>query len=569
MGEAEAPLARAWTGVARLLLGLIQGLVLYGLSESRGEIAPEWLAAVYLVALFVPLIAIGGLGALRPITLAAWAAAAATLLAGLGWYDVSRWTDGEHQVFSPSVFFAAAALVFVTHHLVAGGDEARKWIAPYERYFDLGWRHGAQLALAGMFTGAFWLVLWLGAALFDLIKVHFLRELIQQAWFSLPASTTMFAAAIHVTALQAGLVRGFRALGLMLLSWLAPVMTLLAGAFLLMLPFTGLQPLWDTRAATAIMLGVCVALVVLINASYQDGAEEQKPGWLRQWAVRIAAVLLTPLAVLAAYALYLRIDQYGLTPDRIYALAVLAIGASYAVSYMAGAFSKRWMRPLEAGNIASAFVTIAVCAAIFSPLADPARLSVDDQMRRFAAGRVSAAQLDVRFLRFEAGRYGRAALERLRDGGDVVLAKRATEALAARNRYGPEFDAEPPLRVADIRMHPEGAALPATFLAASELGGAIEECRRSEHTCDAYLLDMNNDGEADVVLAANYSASVYSLGDDGTWRWLAQVLDRTDFGDGDVRAAPAQLNDLVIGDRRYPLMPVEARARVARARQND
>jgi Domain of unknown function (DUF4153) len=564
MSVSEAPSAQVWTGVARCALGLIQGLALYGLSESRGDIAPEWLAALYLVALFVPLIVIGGLDALRPITLAAWTAAATVLLAGLGWYDVSRLVDSEHQSFSPSVFLAAAALVFVTHHLIAGGDEARKWIAPYARYFDLGWRHGAQLALAGMFTGAFWLVLMLGAALFDLIAVHALRDLIQKAWFSLPATTTMFAAAIHVTASQSSLVRGFRALGLMLLSWLAPVMTALAGAFLLMLPFTGLQPLWDTRAATAIMLGACVALVVLINATYQDGAEAQKPGWLRQWAVRIASVLLTPLALLAAYALYLRIDQYGLTPDRIYAMAVLAIGASYAASYMAGAFSKHWMRPLEAGNIAAALVTIAVCVAIFSPLADPARLSVDDQMRRFAAGKVSAAQLDVAFLRFEAGRYGRAALERLRDGGDAALAKRATEALAAQYRYEPAQQLAP-LQAADITMHPQGATLPASFLAASNLGGAVEDCRRVEHQCDAYLLDMNNDGREEIVLAANYQASVYNLGDDGAWLWLAQVLGVADLGHGDVRAAPAQLNDLVVGGRRYPLTPVEP----ARVREGD
>lgn len=553
------PWARIWTGVARLALGLVQGLALYGLNEGRGHIAPEWLAALYLVVLFVPLIVIGGLGALRRITLVLWATAAAVLLAGLGWYDVVRLTNSEHQAFSPSVFLAAAALVFVSHHLVAGADEARRWIAPYERYFDLGWRHGAQLALAGMFTGAFWLVLWLGAALFELINLKFLRQLMDQTWFSIPATTSMFAAAIHVTALQSGLVRGFRALGLMLLSWLAPVMSVLVGVFLLMLPFTGLQPLWDTRAATSIMLGACVALVVLINATYQDGGQEALPGWLRRWAVRVAAVLLTPLAVLAAYALYLRIDQYGLTPERIYAMAVLTIGISYAASYLAGAFWKRWMRPLEVGNIAAAFAIVVMCLAIFSPVADPARLSVDDQMRRFAAGQVSAAELDVRFLRFQGGRYGRDALEQLRRATDPVLAKRAVEALAAENQYDRVFVEQAPPHVMDIKMHPDDVTLPESFLSASNLGGAIDSCRYSEDRCDAYLLDMNNDGEKDVVLATSHVVSVYDIGDDGAWRWVANsyhVATRA-VQAGDVRAAPAQLNDLMIGGRRYALTPVE------------
>ena len=91
----------------------------------------------------------------------------------------------------------------------------------------------------------------LGAALFELIKVHFLTELIKKPWFAIPATVMACTSAIHVTDVRAGIVRGARTLKLTLLSWLLPLMVLITGAFLAALLFTGLEPLWSTRRATA------------------------------------------------------------------------------------------------------------------------------------------------------------------------------------------------------------------------------------------------------------------------------------------------------------------------------
>src|SRR5579862_9521094 len=47
-------------------------------------------------------------------------------------------------------------------------------------YFDISWNLGVQVALALLFVGALWLLLWLGASLFELIKIDVLRELIKK-----------------------------------------------------------------------------------------------------------------------------------------------------------------------------------------------------------------------------------------------------------------------------------------------------------------------------------------------------------------------------------------------------
>ena len=72
-----------------------------------------------------------------------------------------------------------------------------------------------------------------------------------------------FTCAIHVTDVRAGIVRGARTLKLTLLSWLLPIMALIAVTFLATLLFTGLEPLWSTRRATPVLLAAAAALVFL------------------------------------------------------------------------------------------------------------------------------------------------------------------------------------------------------------------------------------------------------------------------------------------------------------------
>ncbi len=582
MSDIERAALPQWLGWARLAIGLAQGIAVYVLSEQREALDPALNNALWLTCVFVPVVVIGALGALRPLTLAIWTGVAVVVTASLGVYEVYRIGDELNRSNMPygPLIVVIPALLFVAHHLVAAGDEARKWIAPYERYFDLGWRHGAQLALACLFTGAFWAVLMLGAALFNLIGIALLSEIFRESWFALPATFAVFAAAIHLTDLRAGLVRGARALGLALLSWLLPAMAGLAAAFFLALPFTGLEPLWATRAAALILICSAAVLVVLINASYQDG--QNPPGAILRWSARLASVLLTPLAVLAAYALYLRIDQYGLTPERVFAVAVLIVGFCYAVSYLAAAFWREWMKPLERGNIAAAVVLLLVAVAVFSPFADPARMSVSDQVSRLESGRTAPEHFDLVFLRFDGGRYGNEVLQRLRDDRSsetaIALSDRAREVLALENRWqahGIEQNVPPPV----VIMHPEGAPPPEGLFDLTNEYGAASNCRRRGVPCHVFQIDVVSGGAAEFVVVSDRFISVYARGEDGAWQLLANGHGSGSeaFPDaieaGSVVVVPPSLNDLRIGDERVELTEsdndVLARAAIAPAAATD
>ena len=524
--------------VVRIGIGLAQGAALWWLYQA-GDMAggraatwpatePQLFGPLVLVALYLPFVLLAGVGRMRTATLAVWALIAAAALALLGWHDVARQAPGLRGDYPPYLDFPvmpfAAVALFIAHHLIGPADRERRWIASFPGYFDTAWKAGVQLALSLGFTGVFWILLFLGAALFRIIGLKFLDELLGKEWFSIPVTCVAFAVAVHLTDVRDGLIRGVRTVALMLLSWLLLVITVLVAGFLAALPFTGLEGLWGTGSATSLVLSAAGALIILINTAYQDGEPDNRPPAVLRAAVRVAALLLTPLVAIAFWGLALRIGQYGLTPERIIALACAIVGAVYAGGYGYAALKPfwrkgGWMQPLERTNVVTAILTVALILALFTPVADPARLSVADQMARLDRGAVMPDKFDYAFLRFESGKAGQAALERLTKSSNAEVARRAKEASRADNPYDLRQETEAPTRAAIIEGWPKGTTLPPTFLSPVTLGDDRYWCD-SAGDCLATMADLNGDGEADILLATSNQVNLYAANAEGAWEHI-------------------------------------------------
>jgi hypothetical protein len=554
--------------VTRLAIGLAQGVLLFLLhhaddTKTWPATQPLLFAPLLVCVLMVPLIVLGGLSAMRRTPLVVWSAVATVLAAVLAVH--AAWTGAAPDrigagALSPAVFPAVAALLFIAHHLIQPAEAARKPVAPYAEYFDLAWMHGVQLALSIAFTGVFWIVIALGGALFKLIGIDAIQKLTNEAAFAMPATCVMFAAAVQLTDVRAGLVRGVRSVALTLLAWLLPLMTLIAAGFLASLPFTGLAPLWKTKAATALLLSAAAHLIVLINAAYQDGTE---PGpVVLRWAARIAGVLLIPIAILAGYALFLRVDQYGLTPERVFAAAFVVVAGGYALGYAIAAIRPgSWMKTLEPTNLLMAVVAVVLLVALFTPIADPARLSVNSQAQRLEAGKVAPEKFDYQFLRFDSGRYGREALDRLKADKNPDIAKRAADAGAMKEKAyapanrGPDF--------ANMKVYPAGKVLPDSFKTQDWTANDSDAvCTFAGMQCAALVLDIDGDGADEVLLASGGSFDVFKSTGHG-WRRIAQASSSCPGLDidaalkaGTVRTEePTARRDLLVGDQRLVLAP--------------
>lgn len=514
--------------MARLATGLVQGLLLYWLYRAAKEgfwpaDAAYVMAPLVLLGLMLPVVLISSMGHMAPRKTALWALVAGAILvllalhdswrsAGLAQLAVGEVSRPERNAPSWNLVCCGAGFLYIAHALVMAGAREGRRIASYTSYFEVAWKLAVQLLFSLFFVGALWVVLWMGAGLFDLVKLHFLRDLLRKDWFYVPVICFAWSCAMHITDVRPSIVCGVRTLLLVLSSWLLPVAVLIICVFLCTLPFTGLHALWETRHATSLLLATSAVLIMLINAAFQNG--DARVALVIRVSARTAALLLLPLAGIAVYALGLRVHDYGWTVDRIVAAACLVVALCYAVGYQWSAHQyDSWLLPIARINVWTSFVVLAVLLALFTPIADPARLSVHNQMARLAKGKITADKLDYIYLRFDGKRYGRAALEQLAAQGNT----QAADALKLKDRWQPRRRESTPAEVAtNIAVLPAGAKLPASFLTQKWEGSEYPmqpACLTvAEQKCNAMLGDVDGDGKQDVLLfdAGFYTAYLYA-----------------------------------------------------------
>ncbi|MDP8913618.1 MAG: DUF4153 domain-containing protein, partial [Pseudomonadota bacterium] len=134
---------------------------------------------------------------------------------------------------------------------------------------------------------------------------------------------------------------------------------------------------------------------------------------------------------------WLRIDQHGFTPERLWALvfviAVLAVSLTYLWALLRG--RSAWSDRVRPANVALAIGICAVALILATPLVNFGAISTRDQLARLQSGKVKPEQFDWAALRFDFGPTGRHALERLASSGPAAFRAQARNALALKDRW--------------------------------------------------------------------------------------------------------------------------------------
>ena len=407
---------------------------------------------------------------------------------------------------------------------------------PYPPLFEHTWNNLFVGIVALLFTGALWVLLSVWAALFAMIGIDVFSEFFFSKPFGYIGSFTAFGYGLAVGRASEGPIATLRRITLLMAQFLLPLISLVTLLFLAALPFTGLDPLWRTGSATPLLIGLLGLLALSLNAIYEDGTTPAPGRWLQALA-RAAALTMPAYAAIALYATSLRARQYGLTPDRVYAFAMVAIAAVFSFGYGLAAFRKRdrWMRGMEITNVIGACVVAFVAIGIALPPLDPFRLSAADQFRRFASGRVAVADFDFGALRFDMGHYG---WERLREIEELETpeAADARRAIAEVRAATSQWDLKSPgpkLTAAAFARVPETLDVPTALLLSLAPTGRSVLSGCSPDRCLLFGVDLDANGQEERCAIAERTeehgpdlyAHCYALDEYQTWQSIGRLAN--------------------------------------------
>lgn len=570
--------ASSTTTLIRLILGMLQGLTLYflyysAINDEWPKALPTLFTCLVSIATLTPILIISALGHFSTKNLLLWASSITIILTLLIFYDHWRLTDlpitfSQLPIYiSPLLGIFILIGFFIAHSMVFSGAQDKQYIASYPTYFENSWKLLIQFQFSACFVFAIWLTLSLGVALFSLLKLHFLSNLIRQPWFFIPFTTISYAYGIHLTDVKPAIVRGIRNLLLTLHSWTLPLAVILIGSFLIALPFTGLSNLWATRHAAAILLAATIMLISLINTAFQNGLGENELTKIIKWNTHLACLLLLPLVSIAAYALLLRISDYGWTDDRIAAACCIFIAAFYAIGYFWAACQKgQWLHGITTINISAAFIILTILLAIFSPILDPARISVTSQMARLHSGKESPEKFDYNYLRFNSARFGQIALKKLattKDGTNAhIIQEKAQAALLKKTRWEARNNKNLKAVILkdNLESWPIDKKIPKSFLQQSwstTKDKKLPACLLTSNTiCKVYFFDYDGDNIEEILLIpTSYGESELFKLIDMQWQpiitlgYLSGCKNLlNNLKNGDIHTVTAEIPDIKIGD---------------------
>ena len=571
-----------------MLIGTVQGALLCWLWQAAEytvwpATSPMWLGALLWLAFAVPgawyLSAQSGMGRRQ------WGGLmlAVVIIYGLlgvyaGWVSDPLETVASSRGWGrvangPGQVLGALVALFVLVPLVAGWRQGR-W--DYHHLFELAWRNGMLLASVFAVTLLFWAVLMAGAMLMDSIGLDFLKRLIREPVFIFPVTGIVVGSVFAQGLARVGLLGGLRRYWLGLNSWLLPLLLVFGVFWVLALPMTGLDTLFATGSAAFFLLWFAVLAVNFINCAWQEGTQAPPyPRWLAL-AISVAWLSLPVVVTVAGVALSMRIHQYGWTEDRIWALFVWLLITVYALGYSLSWFRRGgWMRSIGPTNITVAVVGLITLGLLLSPVMDPRRLAVADQVARLLDGRVSTESFDFYYLRHRSDRWGLMALAALSaQQGNARLtdiATRARQTLAASSGASSDvLSAEDVRRQITVLHGPGGASILPDDLVAhlQEKGDSWETvyCLSPQRQCAIWLVDLNDDGADEAVVLVRYAANAIPESwllarDDTGWRRVGSFgrhmgYDRwrQHIGAGELVPAAPVWPDLLTGEQRLPLV---------------
>ncbi|MEN7536475.1 DUF4153 domain-containing protein [Aurantiacibacter flavus] len=410
--------ARPWLlGALGALAGLLIHLVV-------GDASPEDSLRAAAVALIV-FFALAAAFTLREKKLAEpliFSALLGLVMGGIAWQVVAA--DGHRAgtefAFAAGCFFALLALP-----LFQADFHRTRLATDYRATHFHVWADAVSGGGALAFVGLSWLALLLLDGLFGLIGIDAIGDLMEERAFGLAWSGGTFGAGLGVIRNNLKVIGALQNVVMIVFAILAVPFGAALLVFLVILLASGGKALWEaTDSATPILLACAAGSFILANAIIRDSDEDRSPSRIMQIAAAVLAGVILPLSVFAAISLGVRIDQHGLSPERIWAVIAVAVACAYGLACWVALIRGRkamWSARMRDANLHLAAGVCVVALVLALPLWDFGAVSARNQVARLDAGEVKPEDFDFSALRWDFGDAGRAELAKLAKGeGEVA-----------------------------------------------------------------------------------------------------------------------------------------------------
>jgi len=572
----------AWAALGGLSLLILHNWV-ETLSKSGAYFGVIW--PLYVLAVTLPL-SLQMLSRYRTEKLL-WLLSAgfsAVMAGGASYIGHNAWVEDIPNHYYHGLSFMLAIGVFTCWFILMPFAEHKlfrhSWCNNYTLLFSATWNNTTKLLSAVAFIGLFWGLLFLWAGLFKVLKVTFFYELFTGRNFVYPVTAVAFGIGLSLYSAKEDVLVGLYRTSLNVLGWLLPLVTFIMLLFLLTLLFQGLDPLWKTGYATALMLTLLGLMVFLFNAAWQDASGAQKfPKWLVN-IISLGFVVMPLYIVLCTYSLGLRVSQHGWSIDRIWAALAVFVLSIYAFGYAATSIRRQtnWMAGAKGVNIAGGLIIVTLLTLTATPVLDPARISVNSQIDRLLSNKASVDKFDFNYLRFNAGQYGNAQLRKLLDNtnhpeAELLHAKVESTLKKKYVSYGQEarsVEWSHDKLAGKLKLYPSSVELDPAFvdfllemLKASKFN---LYCGADSNSCELLSIDLNADAVEELVLFNAYNSKVFGL-ENGKWGVIGNLSGNLSKLSGpsliqsleeqNVETLPRKWSDIRLGNDQYSVIGIQ------------
>lgn len=375
----------------------------------------------------------------------------------------------------------------------------------YRDFNDKNWHNALTFLLVFVSNGLFWLVLFLWTELFKLIGISFFDRLFFNSdWFISVAIGVVSASAAVLARMQVRLILALQNLLTLIATGLLPLMAALALLFIGILPFVGLEAVSARISAAGLLTTLALLLLLLVTVVWHPQRQKLPYFSPLRGMIHLAVIIAPAYPVLAGWALWLRIAQYGWSPERLYGVLITIVALVWTVGFcLSVLFYRRDPQRLQAhitpttGLLALIFLVL-----VHTPVLDPWRISVESHMARYQDGRINADQVSL-YMLSNTGRKGREAMQMLQNDPQFnsnPKRQREINGLLSGNA-GEAGKMTAAMLEKQIQLAP-GMARPGKALWQAMLSNQyrFESCDSAQSNCLLMPLDLNSDGKPEAVL---------------------------------------------------------------------